>query len=70
LYKVYNHSKNNTIDSLPTWGVTYLKNTVVGKAKALWEIGGWGTMTAVNTQQSLSYLFLTELNGTGTFLRS
>jgi hypothetical protein len=54
LYKAYNRPENNTADSLLTLGVTFLKNTVVGKTKALWEIGGWGTMTAVNTQQSQS----------------
>jgi hypothetical protein len=52
---------NNIADSLPTLEVICMKSTVVGKAKAIKEIEGYGTMTAVNsTQQSLSYLFLTE----------
>jgi hypothetical protein len=52
---------NNIANSLPMWEVICMKSTVVGKAKAVREIGGWGTLTAVNsTQQSLSYLFLTE----------
>jgi hypothetical protein len=43
--------------------VTFLKNTVfgnmaVGKTKASWEIGVWGTAASVKTYQRLSSLFL------------
>jgi hypothetical protein len=43
---------------LPTEGVTFMKNIVVGKTITLYESGGWGVLAVVSNHWKLNCLFI------------